>query len=69
MSFLTKIFGDANERYLKSARLLVDEANKFEAQFENFSNDEIKSKTAELKKRISGGQGEGSHEVGIACRK
>ena len=56
MSFLTKIFGDANERYLKSARLLVEEINKLEPQFEKFSAEEIKNKTAELKKRISEGE-------------
>jgi len=56
VSFLTKIFGDANERYLKSARLLVEEINKLEPQFEKFSAEEIKNKTAELKKRISEGE-------------
>ena len=56
MSFLNKIFGDANERYLKSVRLLVEEINKFEAEFEKFSAEEIKNKTAEFKKRISEGE-------------
>ena len=42
MSFLNKIFGDANERYLKSVRLLVEEINKFEWPFEKFSGEEIK---------------------------
>ena len=56
MSFLAKIFGDANERYLKSARLIVEEINKFESPFEKFSNEEIKNKTIELKKRIFDGE-------------
>jgi len=56
VSFLNKIFGDANERYLKSVRLLVEEINKFEAEFEKFSAEEIKNKTAEFKKRISEGE-------------
>ncbi|TSC73752.1 MAG: hypothetical protein G01um101444_468 [Parcubacteria group bacterium Gr01-1014_44] len=56
MSFLTKIFGDANERYLKSARLLVEEINKFESLFEKFSGEEIKNKTADFKKRIVEGE-------------
>lgn len=59
MSFLTKIFGDANERYLKSARLLVKEINKFESLFEGFSSEEIKSQTAEFKKRINSRVGGG----------
>lgn len=56
MSFLTKIFGDASERYLKSARLLVDEINKLELPFKKFSAEELKAKTAELKKRIGEGE-------------
>src|SRR3989344_1189057 len=55
MSFLFKIFGDANERYLKSARFLVDEINQREKEFEKFSNEQIKNKTLELKKRIADG--------------
>ena len=56
MSFLAKIFGDANERYLKSARLLVEEISKLEPQFEKISNEEIKLQTAEFKKRINEGE-------------
>src|SRR3989338_7779499 len=55
MSLLSKIFGDANERYLKSARFLVDEINQREKEFEKFSNEQIKNKTLELKKRIADG--------------
>ncbi len=56
MSFFSKIFGDANERYLKSTRLLVEEINKLESQFEKFSAEEIKNKTAEFKTRIREGE-------------
>ena len=56
MSFLNKIFGDANGRYLKSVCLLVEEINKFEAQFKKFSAEEVKNKTTEFKKRVFGGE-------------
>ena len=56
MSFISKIFGDANERYLKSARLLVDEVNGVEKKFEAFGNEEIKLKTLEFKERIVKGE-------------
>src|SRR3989344_5601 len=53
MPFLSKIFGDANERYLKGAHLIVEEINKLEPQFKKFSNEQIKNKTLELKKRMA----------------
>ncbi len=53
MSFINKIFGDANERYLKSARLLVSEVGKLEKEFETFDNAKIKSKTLEFKERLN----------------
>lgn len=57
MPFLSKIFGDANERYLKSARLIVEEINKLESEFEKLSSEEVRAKTQELKKRVAeGGQ-------------
>ena len=56
MSFLFKIFGDANERYLKSARFLVDEINQREKEFEKFTNEEIKNKTVEFKERLKSGE-------------
>lgn len=57
MSFLSKIFGDANERYLNNARLLVEQVNKLESEFEKLSVEKVKAKTGELKKRVAeGGQ-------------
>jgi len=56
MSFLTKIFGDENEKYLKKIQPLVDEANKLEPNFERFSDEEIKNKTQEFKNAIQEGK-------------
>ena len=54
MSFLDKILGDANERRLKKLQPTVDEINQLEHQFELFSDEQIKEKTEEFKKRIQG---------------
>ncbi|MFH1780602.1 MAG: preprotein translocase subunit SecA, partial [Candidatus Nealsonbacteria bacterium] len=54
MSILTKIFGDANEKYLKKLRPIVDKINSLEKTFEGFSDAELKAKTQELKEKIVG---------------
>ncbi|MFH1401758.1 MAG: preprotein translocase subunit SecA [Parcubacteria group bacterium] len=56
MSFLSKIFGDANEKYLKSVGPAVDEINSLEPEFEKFSDEKIKEKTAEFKERTQKGE-------------
>jgi len=56
MSILDKIFGDANEKYLKSIQPLVAQINSLEPKFEVFSNEELKQKTIELKKRLKEGE-------------
>ncbi len=52
MSLLTKIFGDANEKYLRKLQPIVEKINQLENQFESFSDEELKNKTQELKERI-----------------
>ncbi|MBL7150201.1 MAG: preprotein translocase subunit SecA, partial [Candidatus Pacebacteria bacterium] len=59
MPFLTKIFGDANEKYLKKLQPLVEKINKLEPEFENFSNEKLKEKTLEFKERLKAGSREG----------
>ena len=54
MSFLDKFLGDANERQLKKLEGLVDQINQLEPQFESFSNEQLKEKTKEFKKKIKG---------------
>ena len=56
MSFLNKIFGDANEKYLKKIQPLVEKINNIESEFDGFSNIELKEKTKEFKKRIEKGE-------------
>jgi len=55
MSFLKKIFGDENEKYLKRIQPLVDEVNKLEPEFERFSGEQIKDKTKEFQEKIKQG--------------
>ncbi len=53
MSFLSKIFGDANARYIKSLQPIVDSINELEKDFEKLSDAQLKDKTAEFKQRLA----------------
>lgn len=52
MGILSKIFGDANERYLNKIRPLLQEINSFEEQFSKLSDNDLKNKTEEFKSRF-----------------
>lgn len=56
MSFLSKIFGDANARYIKSLQPIVDQINALEKDFEKLSDAQLKEKTAEFKNQIVQGR-------------
>ncbi|MFH1181310.1 MAG: preprotein translocase subunit SecA [bacterium] len=56
MSILSKIFGDANGKYLKTLSLIIKKINSFESNLESFSDEKLKEKTLELKEKLSGGQ-------------
>ena len=49
MAILTKIFGDANEKYLKKLQPIVERINGLEKEFESFSNEQLKEKTQTFK--------------------
>ena len=49
MKILTKIFGDANEKYLKSIKPIIQKINDLEPKFQGFSDEELKQKTQEFK--------------------
>jgi len=55
MGFLSKIFGDGNEKYLKGLGLVVEEVNSFEKDFEKLSTEQLKEKTKELKEKLAKG--------------
>jgi len=56
MSIITKIFGDANEKYLKKLQPLVKQINELERDFEGFSNEKLKEKTSEFKEKLKKGE-------------
>src|SRR3989338_2346137 len=56
MNFLSKIFGDANERYIKSLQTIVVRINGLEKDFEKLSGEELKNKTAEFRKQLADGK-------------
>jgi len=56
MSFLTKIFGDPHEKYVKSLQPLVEKINALEPQFLTLSDEELKAKTKEFKKLLADGK-------------
>ncbi len=51
-----KIFGTANDRKIKALRPLVRKINDLEPEFEKLSDEEIRSKTEELKARHAAGE-------------
>ena len=56
MGFINKIFGDANEKYLKQLQPVADKINQLESKFEAFSSEQLKTKTQELKERLHAGE-------------
>ncbi len=55
-SILTKIFGDADTREINAAQPLVDEINDLEAEFSEFSDDELRDLVVELRERHAEGE-------------
>ena len=56
MSIFTKIFGTHSERELKLIYPIVDKIEAMEPEFEKLTDDELKAKTAEFKKRLANGE-------------
>jgi len=56
MSILTKIFGDANEKYIKNLQPTIDKINSLEKELEVLSDEKLKNKTEELKERLKKGE-------------
>lgn len=56
MSILTKIFGDPNERIIKSLQPLVQEINSIEKEFESFSLEKLSHLKEEFQKELQNGK-------------
>src|SRR5688572_5354774 len=52
-TFFTKIFGSKYERDVKSFESVVVTANEFFEQYKSLSNDQLREKTNEFRRRIS----------------
>ena len=55
-SIARKIFGSANDRYIKKQYKIVDKINSLEAEFSALSDDQLVAKTQEFKQRITDGE-------------
>ena len=55
-NIVTKIFGSENDRKLKKLRPIVAKINALEPQFVALSDEQLKAKTAEYKKRLADGE-------------
>jgi preprotein translocase subunit SecA len=53
---LTSIFGSRNDRLLKQYRVVVQQINALETQFESLDDAALKAKTEEFKKRVADGE-------------
>ncbi len=53
MSFLSKIFGDSNEKYIKNLDPVIEKINSLEPEFKKLFSEQLKEKTKEFKERIS----------------
>jgi preprotein translocase subunit SecA len=56
MGFLSKIFGDPNQRYLKKLYPIVEKINSLEEKFEKIPTEKLKEKTFEFKERLKKGE-------------
>lgn len=53
MSFISKIFGDPNQREIKKLHDMVEQINALEPEFTRFSDAQLNEKTLELKKQVA----------------
>ena len=56
LQFLTQLFGNRNERLLKTHRKTVARINALETEFERLSDAQVQAKTAEFKQRLAQGE-------------
>ena len=56
MSIITKIFGDANEKYIKRFQPAVEKINSLEPEIGKLSNNNLKERTNQLKERCKKGE-------------
>lgn len=52
MSIIDKIFGDPNEKVVKTLRPIVEEINKLEEKFKAMGDEELREQTVEFRKKL-----------------
>ena len=55
MSFITKMFGDPNEKELKALRPIVDQINALEDEMKALTDEELRERTADFKEELANG--------------
>ena len=56
MSIITKLFGTRSEREVKKIMPIVEKIEALEEEYRKLSDDELKAKTPEFKRRLAGGE-------------
>lgn len=56
MSFLSKLFGDANQNLINSVKPVIEKINSLEPDFEKLTDGQIKAKTDEFRERLKKGE-------------
>ncbi len=56
MKLLQKIFGDPNEKYLKTLQPIVKQINSLEDEMRKLTDDQLRAKTDEFKERLAKGE-------------
>src|SRR5579859_4539538 len=57
-NILKKVVGDPNEREVKRYRVTVDDINELEPEMKKLTDEQLRAKTEEFKKRLAGGDEE-----------
>ena len=57
-SIARKIFGSANDRYIKKQYKTVEKINALEPEYSALSNEQLLAKTSEFKQRLANGETE-----------
>jgi len=56
MAFLSKIFGDPNDKFIKGLQPIIEKINSFGSEFEKLTVEQLKEKTKEFKKELQNGK-------------
>ena len=54
MSLMEKIFGDLNEKEVKKVSKIADKVMAYDEEYQKLTDQELRDKTQEFKKRIAG---------------